>query len=1401
MKKNKSTKRRLLSMVFLLAFMTSSYYTLIIFETGVISDDDGSEIDDIPDLIAPLTSAGEGLDDWWNSDFQYRRCINLTNPYDENLTNWRTYIEIDWVSDKMQPDLGDIRIVENGVQREYYCTKDGTTVRIWFKTNISAQTSDFDTYLYYGNQTCDFDATYYKEFDFGMGWYSFDNDLVAGTVEDKMGHQVVNPGAYDHDGILEGLGSTVGYYDDSHYGKSLKFNDSQTTGYIDAPYTLLQGLTTYTITFWAKRISTGTEYFFSGYAGVGTSGGDNYLLYRAPTIQDWRFYVFRRTTTTHETLYSDGTSSFSNAGLIYSTPSTPLNIRPNGLIIGQEQDAVGGGFVASQCTNAYLDEMRIYNYDLSDDEINWMKQDRALIYEFKEERIRAATVTVEVKDVDGRRITDQKATVYLWNYTTGAYIKNITTATDGTALFEDISYGNYTITVNYTKTLPDSKVREIQVYNSSKVGGAIEYSGLIYTTTINVDLWTIDFEVTDFDGDPLTHGYVIVKDSDSTKLANLTLDSSGETSFTWDNRSHYDYEVYYLNPDIHPDSQDPSVGTLLNSTQAERKNNVHKYYVLEENSDVQGAFTYEVNKDTFLEGSSLGNPGETSVIDTTITFSDMDDNMTSVVIWYMDESGYRSKESKSYLPSFVTTQDQFIYYTAEEETFNVYGVRFELTGNNITQCNGTIEVVLTFAHTEKIQTNMSKLNIKIQDHTYWAPQALLSVRISVNGTYNGPDTDTLVMDYGSLKTDLNGNAYGESTGLVFWFLREITYNITIWATPTLRYQFYINSSDQGIGGPTIYTDHYNYTLNSAKTIILDLRIDNNKKLKFVNGSTEDDPVREYIWDQDVMNFWIVLNRTTDDWSSINIYDNGVETSVSILFKDKSTSQIIYTDSMTLGVNGNWSFSINANKFSAGYESKGYEVIIIASKYDHHPPSNDIRSITIKAVTAGITLHDYDSLPTELDRDVSDTTKYEIRPNHGDLVNISIFYYNNDTSASLTSQLPIMTYTAGSLGAGSAYRDPLNPNYYYLSIDTSSAIIPITASEIIFTVTIIATLENHSQEDISCYLRVQEKAAYINGSFKLKMYPEIYIKDAINFVFAYNSSSERLGSLNVYEYLMYRVEGEAYVEGSQIAGSLIPIANDLYVLDVDTEALAVGEYEIEVSLKKNNYQEKEADIVLTVSKRPITSDSTSLLLSGVQGTSIGVTLVLTDPTNDSVPLIGANVTLEIGGVNYTFTEDPENPGTYTYGFGTGSFNTFLMPSTIIGKVYIEKEDYELTIIPITMVIGMTEIFPGMPTFYFLMIIGAIIAVVGSLVTYRTIQLRRIPTFVKKSGAMRKNIKSKSSISDTLIYPPKEEFMIKMYGDRWKVLGLSLEDILGIQSKKEKSAPGSDMKNIDIDGGGT
>jgi hypothetical protein len=128
--------------------------------------------------------------------------------------------------------------------------------------------------------------------------------------------------------------------------------------------------------------------------------------------------------------------------------------------------------------------------------------------------------------------------------------------------------------------------------------------------------------------------------------------------------------------------------------------------------------------------------------------------------------------------------------------------------------------------------------------------------------------------------------------------------------------------------------------------------------------------------------------------------------------------------------------------------------------------------------------------------------------------------------------------------------------------------------------------------------------------------------------------------------------------------------------------------------------------------------------------------------------------------------------------------FFMPETFIATLTIGKANFTSETHDFTVVVSIAEIFPGVPTFYFLLIVGAIAAVGGSLVSYRVIQQRRIPTFVKKAKGMKKDIKGNKVISESLLYPTKEEYMVKMLGDKWEEIGLSLRDVMGLEAKKKK-----------------
>ena len=97
------------------------------------------------------------------------------------------------------------------------------------------------------------------------------------------------------------------------------------------------------------------------------------------------------------------------------------------------------------------------------------------------------------------------------------------------------------------------------------------------------------------------------------------------------------------------------------------------------------------------------------------------------------------------------------------------------------------------------------------------------------------------------------------------------------------------------------------------------------------------------------------------------------------------------------------------------------------------------------------------------------------------------------------------------------------------------------------------------------------------------------------------------------------------------------------------------------------------------------------------------------------------------------------------------------------------------------ITLEEVFDGMPTFYFIMILSTISAVVGSLVGYRIIQQARIPKFVKKIRAVKKSIKSRSSVP-LISIPTKNDMILKEFNKEWSEIDLSLSNTLKIEAKK-------------------
>ena len=483
--------------------------------------------------------------------------------------------------------------------------------------------------------------------------------------------------------------------------------------------------------------------------------------------------------------------------------------------------------------NAYyygtLDEVRYFDYALTPEEIEWLYKYYPITTALDVETERAATVSIIVKDIDGRRVSG--AEVSFWNGTTLLNIAGSTyTVSDsnGVAEFSNVPYGTYNVTVNYSIA---SGLYEQVVYDGSLLPNAeVEFKGLYSVETIYVDLWTIDFAVKDINGDPLDYGIINISQSGNSEvLGTLDLDSNGEATFIWlASLGSYNYSLYYDNGDYFQQY------TLLNASTITHAGVISESYTVDEiNIDTGGSIHYRARNSNYASDSTgtdtaITTRGNNTIVETIISFSNMQDNISDIEIYFYTLSGEYLEEQKTY-PTTPTTDVQLHYYVKDDEIEDIYGVRFDVQGDNLTApCVGVITFNVTQAHLEAIKTDFSKLSIQVKDNS---------------GTQNVQGVEIRVQDYNTgkyivnLTTDTTGYAFGDLTkDFGMWYAANQMYNFTLWVV-NVQEDFKVNISDKP--KPAGLTFVYNYTLTEATTLQFNIGTDLTlRKANFTEEGTE-----------------------------------------------------------------------------------------------------------------------------------------------------------------------------------------------------------------------------------------------------------------------------------------------------------------------------------------------------------------------------------------------------------------------------------------------------------------------------------------------------------------------------------------------------------------------------------
>jgi hypothetical protein len=389
-------------------------------------------------------------------------------------------------------------------------------------------------------------------------------------------------------------------------------------------------------------------------------------------------------------------------------------------------------------------------------------------------------------------------------------------------------------------------------------------------------------------------------------------------------------------------------------------------------------------------------------------------------------------------------------------------------------------------------------------------------------------------------------------------------------------------------------------------------------------------------------------------------------------------------------------------------------------------------------------------------------------------------YLRTVSYEITGSLSYTVIEAPSISGTVQYDTELG--YYLQSIDSS----PLDADDYTVRFSFSKTHFLSATKDLKLF--VLNRPTLLNGSTEFyRVIETIYVKDAVNFSFLYTDALTGTKVINLdTQYFIWESYDSTGTVNETGQGDVNTALDNTFILNFDTETRSVGSYLLILILDRENYEYKNGMVLLTIIKRDINYLFGEALqdkrANVVQGSPVPTNITLTDPTRGDVPLINATIKLMISNkihiINHT------GNGTYIYNLPTNEVDAFFTSKTFIGVITISKADYNPVEVKIIIVVEMEQILPGIPTFYFLLIISSAIALVGSIVGYRVIHNARIPSFVKKVRAMKKSIKGDKTVSESLLYRDKEVFVGEILKNDWSKIGLSLEEIFGITLEKEK-----------------
>ena len=173
---------------------------------------------------------------WWNTDWQKRKPIIITENSGSTLTDYQLAINVTYDAD-MQADFDDLRFtiynstVYNEVLLDYYLESksDGSWAYIWVEILEILASSTATIYMYYGNPSAISESNasatfiFWDDFEQDRGWtYSENGGSFSGQYTTDQYHSESTSYKISYP---SGTGSSAGYY--GQIAKGITFDGSQ----------------------------------------------------------------------------------------------------------------------------------------------------------------------------------------------------------------------------------------------------------------------------------------------------------------------------------------------------------------------------------------------------------------------------------------------------------------------------------------------------------------------------------------------------------------------------------------------------------------------------------------------------------------------------------------------------------------------------------------------------------------------------------------------------------------------------------------------------------------------------------------------------------------------------------------------------------------------------------------------------------------------------------------------------------------------------------------------------------------------------------------------------------------------------------------------------------------------